>query len=161
MASRSYESPDLFIDWEPDRCIHVAACLATAPGVFDVKRRPWIEPANGSTEEIIAAIEACPTGALGYRRKDGVAEDPGSEVTIYPVRNGPLVIRGHLTVTSDDGGQFATGPRMTFCRCGRSGNQPFCDNSHRATSFEEEAPAPRAPGGSPEEICPPQDETFA
>ena len=160
MASRSYESPELFIDWEPERCIHVAACLAAAPGVFDPKRRPWVEPENGSTEEIIAAIEACPTGALRYRRKDGVAEDPGSEATIYPVQSGPLVVRGPLEVTADDGSVFATGPRMAFCRCGRSGNQPFCDNSHRTTTIESEAPVPRSSSESPDEICPPQDETF-
>ena len=31
--------------------------------------------------------------------------------------------------------QLSAGEDYFFCRCGRSANQPFCDGSHRGTSF--------------------------
>lgn len=31
--------------------------------------------------------------------------------------------------------ELSTGKEYHFCRCGRSGNQPFCDGSHQGTAF--------------------------
>jgi len=49
--------------------------------------------------------------------------------------------------------------RVAPCRCGKSENQPFCDNSHRRTHFTEAShieSSARADAMSPAEICPPQ-----
>jgi uncharacterized Fe-S cluster protein YjdI len=36
------------------------------PGVFDPRRRPWIDPAQSDTATIIDQIKKCPSGALSY-----------------------------------------------------------------------------------------------
>lgn len=33
------------------------------------------------------------------------------------------------------GVELEAGKKYHFCRCGRSGNQPFCDGSHKGTGF--------------------------
>lgn len=167
MPAREYSTDELVIEWHPERCIHTARCLATAPHVFDAGRRPWITPDAGTTEQIIAAVEACPTGALRYRPADGAPADLVESVPeptqVFPVQNGPLVVRGRTRVLADDGTTFTEETRLTFCRCGNSGNQPFCDNSHRRVAFESTPPTPaehRAAAEAPDEICPPQDQRF-
>jgi CDGSH-type Zn-finger protein len=50
--------------------------------------------------------------------------------------------------------------RVALCRCGKSENQPFCDNSHRRTHFAEASHIDSSAGAdarSPADICPPQD----
>ena len=32
--------------------------------------------------------------------------------------------------------ELEAGKTYAWCRCGRSGNQPFCDGSHKATTLE-------------------------
>jgi len=52
--------------------------------------------------------------------------------------NGPLVIQGQVKVVDHLGQEFAL-PRgkelLALCRCGHSGNKPFCDGSHRQCHF--------------------------
>ena len=97
MTVRVYEAEGLQVLWDSQRCVHVAACIRALPGVFNPTARPWVRMANGSTEEIVAAVEACPTGALRYARENGPAEAPQTPTTTVPVPNGPLVMRGDLT----------------------------------------------------------------
>jgi CDGSH-type Zn-finger protein len=59
----------------------------------------------------------------------GVVEDPAQGVA------GPLWIRGGISVTSADGTEYERRNRVTLCRCGASGNKPFCDGSHAQIGF--------------------------
>ena len=61
----------------------------------------------------------------------GVVEDPPQEVS------GPLWVRGEIPVYSADGYQYETRNRVTLCRCGASGNKPFCDGTHAAIGFRD------------------------
>lgn len=163
MAKRRYETEELTVLWDSQRCIHTAICLNALPQVFDTRARPWIRPGNASTEEIVHAVERCPTGALRYERKDGPQEIGAEPTTVLPIPNGPLVMRGRLRVLAADGTTVTEEARLTLCRCGASGNQPFCDNTHRRVGFASTPPAPRperAGAASPAEVCPPQPEVF-
>ncbi|MGE8367496.1 CDGSH iron-sulfur domain-containing protein [Cupriavidus sp. 2MCAB6] len=54
---------------------------------------------------------------------------------MHPIPNGPLRIKGNLEVISGTG---RTVNRMTeawLCRCGHSGNKPFCDGTHKKVGF--------------------------
>ncbi|HLZ71952.1 MAG TPA: CDGSH iron-sulfur domain-containing protein [Dehalococcoidia bacterium] len=66
-----------------------------------------------------------------------------TRVVVRP--NGPYIIEGPLTVVDIEGKEYKSDrPRIALCRCGGSGNKPFCDGSHQRNGFE--APS-AAPGG--------------
>jgi uncharacterized Fe-S cluster protein YjdI/CDGSH-type Zn-finger protein len=160
--SRTYERDDLVVEWYPERCVHSARCLDAHPAVFDVGRRPWIVLDHGETDDIARAVEQCPTGALKYRRPGGPDEVPDAVTSVFPVINGPLVVRGQLRLLADGKSTFSDETRVALCRCGHSDNQPFCDNSHRRVAFESRpaTPAPPAEPEAPDQVCPPQDQAF-
>jgi CDGSH-type Zn-finger protein len=65
----------------------------------------------------------------------GVVEDPGQGVS------GPLWVRGGIELYDADGVRYETRNRVTLCRCGASGNKPFCDGSHASIGFRDCLPA--------------------
>lgn len=86
--------------------------------------------------EFRATGEPAPTG------KDAAGEDGSAPVEIVPHENGPIEARGPLEITSGTGHRLHRGTRAFLCRCGRSGNKPFCDGSHKAAGFTAPGPAP-------------------
>lgn len=133
--TRSYESDEIAIDYDLRRCIHAEACVRGHPAVFDSRRRPWIDPSLGTADEVARVVEACPSGALTYRRKDGgPAEAIPGENVVRVSPDGPLYLTGRLSIRLPDGGRLET-TRAALCRCGHSGDKPFCDNSHREAAF--------------------------
>ena len=157
MATRSYEKGDLTVHWDSSRCIHTGICLRALPAVFNLRSRPWVQVDNADADAIVATVRKCPTGALRYER-GGEPEPAPDETTMTPIQNGPLIVRGRLRVLDPTtGGVIAEETRLALCRCGKSENEPFCDNSHRRIRFREAPGAPRAEASSPGDICPPQD----
>jgi uncharacterized Fe-S cluster protein YjdI len=124
------------VSFDPNRCAHEGECLRRAPGVFNLQARPWIQPGNLPADEVAAAIEQCPSGALSYRRlDDGPDEAPETATILHVRRNGPVWVRGVVEMLDATGQPFDTASRFALCRCGQSGNKPFCDGSHRAAGF--------------------------
>lgn len=66
---KEYTNGDLTIIWQPSLCIHSGICTKTLPNVYHPKERPWITMENATTEELIAQIKTCPSGALSFRLK--------------------------------------------------------------------------------------------
>lgn len=64
---KEYTNGEMTIIWQPALCIHSGICFKTLPKVYHPKDRPWITMENGKTEEMIAQIKSCPSGALSYR----------------------------------------------------------------------------------------------
>ena len=136
---RRYRGANIEVSFDLDRCIHVGECLRRLPETFALDRRPWVSPDAASADDIAAVVQACPSGALQYRRLDGGPNEHGPEpATVTPLRNGPLLVRGRIEVRREDG-TLEVMPRATLCRCGSSANKPFCDNTHLRVAF-------RAPG---------------
>ncbi|MCK9520609.1 MAG: (4Fe-4S)-binding protein, partial [Dehalococcoidia bacterium] len=130
-VERVYRSDAIEVLWEPSLCIHVGTCFRGLPEVFDPRARPWVNIEGASPEEIAAVVEQCPSGALHYRRRDGgPQEEAGSEVTVQPRTNGPLLLRGPIEVIDVQGNVVRTDTRLALCRCGASENKPYCDGSH-------------------------------
>ena len=136
---KAYRGRDIEVSFDLDLCVHVAECLRGDRQVFQLDRRPWVLPDAAEAEVVAQVVERCPSGALQYRRLDGAAQESHTVgVRIVPIRDGPLLVTGVISVTSD-AGTVETLPRATLCRCGQSGHKPFCDNTHLAVGF-------RAPG---------------
>jgi uncharacterized Fe-S cluster protein YjdI/CDGSH-type Zn-finger protein len=158
MAKRTYENGEVRVLWDSSYCIHSARCIRNGAGVFDPGRRPWVDMDQADTDTIVYAIERCPTGALRYERIDGQSsEKPDVPTNVVPYPNGPLFVRGQVEVRDRHGEMFVASPRVALCRCGLSGNQPFCDLSHRDSAFRDKAQAPahdRESAMNPSEISP-------
>jgi CDGSH-type Zn-finger protein len=57
-------------------------------------------------------------------------------VRITPYRDGPLLVRGPVTITDQDGREIEVRQgTIALCRCGRSRRKPFCDGMHKQTGF--------------------------
>jgi CDGSH-type Zn-finger protein/uncharacterized Fe-S cluster protein YjdI len=147
---RTYETESIRVNWDSSRCIHTGICLRRLPGVFDVEARPWVDLNGADADAVADAIDHCPSGALRYTRLDGAEqEQPNRPTVVLPIENGPLLMVGDLDVRTPDGEQITRENRLTLCRCGKSRNQPFCDNSHLRRGFES------GPTHEPEENWPP------
>jgi uncharacterized Fe-S cluster protein YjdI len=66
---QSYESDEIVVTFDPARCQHTAICLHGLPGVFDIKRKRWIDVKGAGADQLAAQIDRCPSGALQYIRK--------------------------------------------------------------------------------------------
>jgi CDGSH-type Zn-finger protein len=60
-----------------------------------------------------------------------------NEIVVKP--NGPLIARGRIRVEDANGDLLTEGEEVFFCRCGQSGNKPFCDGAHKQCGFTDTA----------------------
>jgi uncharacterized Fe-S cluster protein YjdI len=134
VGPREYANDEIVVEWHPKLCFHSKRCIRALPQVFDSHRRPWIDVQGASTEEITAAVDGCPSGALRWRRTDGTTPPAPQTLEVEPMANGPLLVRGPIRVVLADGSSDEM-PRAAFCRCGHSSNKPFCDGTHREIGF--------------------------
>mgnify|MGYP001821180802 FL=1 len=75
-------------------------------------------------------------GAVG-EQGDGLETD-GGKLTIKSIPNGPLLLSGNFAIIAGSGRIAWQGRQAALCRCGHSGNKPFCDGSHKDAGFEAE-----------------------
>ncbi|MGH9713694.1 MAG: CDGSH iron-sulfur domain-containing protein [Candidatus Acidiferrales bacterium] len=70
---------------------------------------------------------------------------------IAVANNGPLVVEGDFEVLDQEGKPFglAGRTRLSLCRCGHSERKPFCDGSHKKTSFQSVVQAIELPPPAP------------
>ena len=58
------------------------------------------------------------------------------DVVITPYRDGPLLVRGPVRMTDQDGNEIVVEREtIALCRCGKSRLRPFCDGSHALVRF--------------------------
>lgn len=57
-------------------------------------------------------------------------------LNIEPRANGPLVVSGPVEVVTGTGKTVNRTTGTALCRCGQSGNKPYCDGTHAKTGFE-------------------------
>jgi putative methionine-R-sulfoxide reductase with GAF domain len=87
-----YHSSGITVTFDPNVCVHSGVCLQALPRVFDVRRSRWIDIDAAAADEIAAAIDRCPSGALQYYRH--VESDPSAK---YRLTKAVLVNRVGVT----------------------------------------------------------------
>jgi CDGSH-type Zn-finger protein len=134
-------------------CQHSGFCTDRLASVFHAGSEPFVTPAGARTDEIVAAVRSCPSGALSFAI-DGVEErgtvdfhdtrPPAVEVS----KDGPYRITGGLPLTDADGkgierAEGSSREHYALCRCGQSQNKPFCSGMHWYVGFADPAPSAR------------------
>ena len=63
-----------------------------------------------------------------------------ADVKITVNKDGPFKVEGNPALQDQDGNEVPTAEGRPFflCRCGASGNKPFCDGSHKRIEFSED-----------------------
>jgi len=70
---------------------------------------------------------------------DNPRENPNEkEPTIEVSENGPSIAHNIKHLRNAKGVHIETTSTVILCRCGKSGNKPFCDGSHYYKRFEDE-----------------------
>jgi CDGSH-type Zn-finger protein len=71
-----------------------------------------------------------------------------SEVVITPYRDGPLLVRGPVRLTDQEGREIELDrATVALCRCGKSRTRPFCDGTHKVVRFKAPSGAESGRGG--------------
>ena len=68
--------------------------------------------------------------------KQETLDTPGS-LTITVRKNAMLIVKGPMVIEGAESGSRTTRNKAALCRCGHSGNKPFCDASHKRCDFRE------------------------
>jgi uncharacterized Fe-S cluster protein YjdI len=137
---KTYKKDDLTVIWQPDLCIHSANCFKGLSRVFDPSKKPWINVEAASVDEISAQIDKCPSGALSYRYDSDPEknnEEIQSNISVDVSKNGPILIKGPITIKYSGSEEVNTSRTIALCRCGKSSNKPYCDGTHKKVGFED------------------------
>ncbi len=131
--SKEFNGPTLKLKDAEILCASARFCHRGGD-IWDVIRKTDEDWAKKS---VVGNAADCPSGRLVIVDKEsgktieplleksiGFIEDPAMGV------DGPIWVRGGISVFSADGRMYKVRNRLTLCRCGKSTNKPFCDSSH-------------------------------
>ncbi len=139
----AYEGAEATVFYNPPMlCSHAAECGRLASHIFNPARKPWVQPDKGTVEDLAEVMAACPpSGALSFRG----GADGGCPTTVSrPAPRSPWNqmappigprCRAPPELPTGDG---QTANKYVLCRCGLSGNKPFCDGSHRDAGWKDD-----------------------
>lgn len=132
MATKHYSNDQVTVKWQSDLCIHSKKCFHGLSNVFNPKARPWVNMDGASSDEIIAQVNKCPSGALSII--DG-KQTVSHETIVETMPNGPLMVYGNMKIKHAGGETLKDSKVTAFCRCGASQNKPYCDGAHKKIDF--------------------------
>jgi uncharacterized Fe-S cluster protein YjdI len=132
---KEYATEEIVVEWEPRLCYHSRNCVRSLPQVFDESRRPWVAVDAATADEVEAAVARCPSGALRARRLGVPSANRQEPLELRASANGPLLVSGGVRVKDAEGNVLFEGEKAALCRCGGSGNKPFCDGTHKEIGF--------------------------
>ncbi len=93
------------------------------------KNKPFCDNSHLDT-----AFEA--TSDVATKEDNATLEARDGELSLKPIKDGPLMVSGNLEVIAGSGRKITSGKRFAMCRCGASKNKPFCDGSHKEIGFK-------------------------
>ncbi|TCO54867.1 CDGSH iron-sulfur domain-containing protein [Actinocrispum wychmicini] len=134
-------------------CQHSGFCTDRLSTVFHSGSEPFVTPSGGRMDQIVAAVRACPSGALSYgvdgREAREQVDQTQRPAQIEISKDGPYRITGGIALTGDQGEEIqrpqgASHEHYALCRCGQSQNKPFCSGMHWYVNFSD-PPLPEDP----------------
>jgi uncharacterized Fe-S cluster protein YjdI len=72
---QKYSGERINVYFHQEICSEIGHCMRTNPDVFEKNRKPWICPNYALIDQVIAGVNACPTGALKYLKKSSESGD--------------------------------------------------------------------------------------
>ncbi|MFZ2413206.1 MAG: CDGSH iron-sulfur domain-containing protein [Candidatus Cryosericum sp.] len=139
-SSQVIRGPALILRDKTELCADARFC-DKGLGTWELTERSRIPAAR---EMAIDTAGKCPSGRLVcYDRETRQPIEPACRESIALVEDpqegvsGPLWVRGKIPVESSEGKEYEPRNRVTLCRCGASGNKPFCDGSHVGVKFSD------------------------
>jgi uncharacterized Fe-S cluster protein YjdI len=69
ITTHHYSNGEITVVWKPEVCIHSGICARGLSGVFDPRRKPWIDLNQAETQQIVEQVKKCPSGALSIEEK--------------------------------------------------------------------------------------------
>ena len=132
-----FEGHDLRLTDAHEFCDHSRFCMRSG-GI-----RNLIGKSDDHEAKQTAIEEAmiCPSGRLVlWDKKTGKPFEKEFKPSIVLVHDeqkkcqGPIWVRGGISIESADGTMYESRNRVTLCRCGKSENKPYCDGSHWMTA---------------------------
>lgn len=151
--NRQYSNGEITVFWKPDECIHSTICYKKLIEVFNPGNRPWVNIHGATSGKIIDIVWQCPTNALTFKWNDEKKNTPGnfksadqpvssrgaepvkkesSPARLEVMANGPLLVNGDFVIHHENGIKMKMANVVSFCTCGKTGNQPYCDGSHHS-----------------------------
>lgn len=138
-GAEHFDGPDLDLADRRDLCAVARFCHNGQSIWKEVKK-------SGQDHRDLSVIMAhrCPSGRLVlFGADNGVPVEeafaPSMALLQDPEKgvSGPLYVRGGIVIESVGGDTYEVRNRQALCRCGKSGNKPFCDGSHIKTGFRD------------------------
>jgi CDGSH-type Zn-finger protein/uncharacterized Fe-S cluster protein YjdI len=136
---KEYTNGNMMVTWEPEKCIHSEKCWRGLRSVFDPKSKPWVNIDGAEDDAIMAQIDKCPSGALGYYLN---SVGKPKQKSIEMKANTVVAKKEPVNV------ELSAGKPYAWCACGRSEGQPFCDGAHNATDLKPMVFKSEAQGGA-------------
>ncbi len=121
-----YAGAEVTVTYNPRLCSHARECGRIAGNIFNPAEKPWVQPDKGSRAEVEAVISACPSGALALLGPEHLVPN---RVRIVVEKDGPYRVL-NVDIAAQTAAEGASAEKYVLCRCGLSGNKPFCDGSH-------------------------------
>jgi uncharacterized Fe-S cluster protein YjdI len=142
---REYSNGEVTVFWRADLCIHSANCLIELPGVFNTRKKPWINISGATSDEIMKVVDTCPSRALTHlknprykvRKRRKTKKKTPKFARLQVLNNGPVLVTGNFIIRDARKKKVRVdGEVAAICRCGGSKKKPFCDGSHLALGFK-------------------------
>jgi CDGSH-type Zn-finger protein len=139
--AQKIDGPDFILTDVQELCSLGRFCHNKKGNVWDLTRG---SDNLGNKKEAIEQACNCPSGRLVvWDKRTGNQIEPKFEKSISliedPARgvSGPIWLKGGIALEGSNGEKYEIRNRASVCRCGKSGNKPFCDGSHVSCRFND------------------------